>query len=221
MITISLGSSCDTANNLKRIGFNHPNTFFDYVWNELNGLKDVTSIIMNDFKNFNDINNYTITNSHPVLNWDSFKINKFYPMFVFMHHDTTSQHVIDSLVRKILRTQRLLESNEMKVFIYYRHYNWKQYRSCSDVNIIVNESSEFCNLYASKYNKNFRLISLLTYEYDEDISTIEKDIAYAGNFETEKLKFDYVYRRSDNNAKLNNFHINSWNRIFTKYDIRT
>lgn len=219
MRVISLGSSCDSAGNLKRIGFNYPSTFFDYVWNELNGLKDVTSIIMNDFKNFDDINNYTVTNSHPVLNWASFNINKFYPMFVFMHHDTARQYIIDSLIRKIVRTQQLLESSEMKVFIYYRHYNRTKYHICSDVNVIVNESSEFCNMYANKYNNNFRLISLLTYEYDEDISIIEKDIAYARKFETENLKFDFVYRQLETDAHLNDSHNNSWNRIFIEYGL--
>jgi hypothetical protein len=219
MRVISLGSSCDAASNLKLNGFNYPSTFFDYVWNELNGLKDVTSIIMNDFKCFNDINNYTVTDSHPILNWASFNINKFYPMFVFMHHDTTSQHIIDSLTRKILRTQQLLNSNEMKVFIYYRHYNRTKYHICSDVNVIVNESSEFCDMYATKYNKNFCLLSILTYEHYEDISKIDNDISYARKFETENLKFDFAYRQLEYNSELNKNHYDSWKRIFIKYGL--
>jgi hypothetical protein len=74
-------------------------------------------------------------------------------------------------------------------------------------------------MYANKYNSNFRLLSLLTYEYDEDISIIEKDIAYARGFETENLKFDFVYRQLETDAHLNDSHNNSWNRIFIEYGI--
>ena len=56
MKIISLGSSCDIANNLKRIGINNPSLFFDFVWNEYDGLKNVTNIIINNFLHFNNIN---------------------------------------------------------------------------------------------------------------------------------------------------------------------
>ena len=36
---ISLGSSCDTANTLKRIGIQSINFYFDFIWNEYDGLK--------------------------------------------------------------------------------------------------------------------------------------------------------------------------------------
>ena len=78
MILISLGSSCDTKNNLKRIGIDAATLFFDYVWNELNGLKDVTKIIRNNFNYFEDISNYTKTVNHPILHWQAFNINKYY-----------------------------------------------------------------------------------------------------------------------------------------------
>ena len=98
---ISLGSSCDTANNLKRIGVNNVNFFFDFVWNEFDGLKTVCEIIENNFSYLEDINNYGKTTTHPILNWAEFNINNYYPNFVFMHHDTTKQEIIDSLKRKI------------------------------------------------------------------------------------------------------------------------
>lgn len=99
-LVISLGSSCDTANQLKRIGINHIHYFFDFIWNEYDGLTTVNEIIKSDFSYFSDINNYTKTTNHPILHWKSFNINKYYPNFVFMHHDTTKPQVIESLKEK-------------------------------------------------------------------------------------------------------------------------
>ena len=201
MKIISLGSSCDVATNLKRIGINSPSLFFDYIWNELNGLKDVNKIIMNDFENFNNINNYEKTTNHPILNWDSFNINKYYPMFVFFHHDTTKQTVIDSLNRKIERTLNTLSNNEMKIFIYYRHYHM-----CVDLDII-HESLDFCEMYKNKYNDNFYLLSLIVYDPSIDIKVINDNISKCINFENKYLKFDFVYKRNDENIELNKISI--------------
>lgn len=168
---ISLGSSCDTANKLKRIGINQPTFFFDYVWNELDGLKNVNNMIMNDFNHFDDINNYIKTKEHPILNWGEFNINKYYPTFCFMHHDTGNQNVIDSLIRKIDRTKHVLSSNHYKTFIYYRHYNCDLIK-CTDLKVITEECIDFCNIYKNKYNYNFSLLALITYDINEDINIL-------------------------------------------------
>lgn len=217
---ISLGSSCDTKTNLERVGLYAPTLFFDYVWNELNGLKDVTKMIVSDFNHLHDITNYTKTSTHPILNWSSFNINIHYPMFVFMHHDTTRQDIIDSLNRKIERTKNELSNNDMKVFIYYRHYKCN-FNISSDINNIVDESIEFCKTYMNKYNNNFYLLSLTTYDPSIDITTIENDMATLRQFENEHLRFDYVYRRNDDNHILNKFAITSWDNIFNKYQIKS
>ena len=220
MILISLGSSCDTKNNLKRIGIDAATLFFDYVWNELNGLKDVTKIIRNNFNYFEDVSNYTKTVNHPILHWQAFNINKYYPMFVFMHHDTSQQYVIDSFNRKIERTKNLLSMNEMKIFIYYRHYNC-QFNICSDLNVIIDESIDFCKMYKEKYNNNFYILSLITYDATTDISTINNDLTIVNNFGDNYLKFDFVYRRNDNNSELNNLSMKSWDNIINKYQLLT
>jgi hypothetical protein len=173
---------------------------------------------MNDFENFNNINNYEKTTNHPILNWDSFNINKYYPMFVFFHHDTTKQTVIDSLNRKIERTLNILSTSEMKIFIYYRHYNW-DFNMCSDLNVIINESMDFCKIYKDKYNDNFYLLSLITYDSQTDIKIIHQDILLLKKNENKYLKFDFVYRRNDENEELNKIAINSWDNIFHKYGI--
>jgi hypothetical protein len=217
---ISLGSSCDTKSNLERIGLHTPTLFFDYIWNELNGLKDVTKMIVSDFNHLHDITNYTKTSTHPILNWNSFNINIYYPMFVFLHHDTTRQDTIDSLNRKIERTQYELSNDEMKVFIYYRHHKCN-YNTSSDINDIVDESIEFCKMYMNKYNNNFYLLSLTTYDPHTDITIIENDMATLRSFENDHLRFDFIYRRDDQNQELNKLSVISWDNIFNKYQIKS
>jgi hypothetical protein len=213
MVTIiSLGSSCDTANNLKRVGINNIHYFFDFIWNEYDGLKTVNKIIQTDFSYFEDIKNYCKTTTHPILTWNAFNINKFYPNFVFMHHDTSNKEVIDSFVRKINRTRDVLSSSDKKVFIYYRHYYF-DLNFCSDLNILVNESSEFCDMYKTKHNDNFYLLSLITFDTQHDKNKIQEDLLKLKKAETKYLKFDYVFRRNDDNAELNQIAINSWDRV--------
>jgi hypothetical protein len=216
---ISLGSSCDTKSNLERIGLHTPTLFFDYIWNELNGLKDVTKIIINDFNHLHDITNYTQTTTHPILNWNSFNINQYYPMIVFMHHDTRKQDVIDSLNRKIERTKHALRTNEQKVFIYYRHHKCSLNTS-SNINDIIDESVEFCKMYREKYNNNFYLLSLTTYDTQIDITTIQTDMSSLTQFENDNLRFDFIYRRNEVDSELDKLSTISWDNIFNKYKIK-
>ena len=74
-----------------------------------------------------------------------------------------TKEIIDSLNRKIERTKNILLRNEMKVFIYYRHYYF-DICFCSELQVIIEESLEFCNMYKNKYNENFILVSLITYK---------------------------------------------------------
>ena len=217
MRIISLGSSCDTASNLKRIGINAPTLFFDYIWNEYDGLQNVIQIIQDKFIYFKDIMNYEKTTTHPLLTWDSFNINKYYPTFAFMHHDTEKQHIIDSLNRKIDRTMNALLSNEMKVFIYYRHYYLDN--MCTNLDVIIKESVDFCEMYRSTYNDNFYLLSLITYDTTTNINIINRDLATLRMNDNKYLRFDFVYRRNDRNDELNNIAVCSWNNIFKKYNV--
>ena len=215
-LVISLGSSCDAASQLKRIGINHIHYFFDFTWNEYDGLKTVNEIIRNNFYQFNNIKNYTITTTHPILNrssCNSYNINRYYPNFVFLHQDTTNPQIINSINRKIKRTQNILSNLDKKIFIYYRHYYW-DYNLCSDLKVLINESLEFCKIYKNKYNKNFYLLSLIVYDSKVDIDKINADLFHLRKNENENLKFDFLYRRQD----FGNF-LKSWNNVFKKYNI--
>jgi len=221
-LVISLGSSCDAASQLKRIGVNNIHYFFDFIWNEYDGLKTVTKIIKNDFSHLDNVENYTKTTTHPILKRvrkEPQNINKYYPNIVFMHHDTTKPQIIESLNRKIERTQNILSNPAKKVFIYYRHYHWS-FNLCSDLDVLINESLEFCEMYKNKYNtKNFYLLSLIVYDPKFDTHKINTELSHLINNENENLKFDFLYRRNDKNKKLNQLFIQSWDNVFEKYNI--
>jgi len=209
---ISLGSSCDGANQLKRRGKQSKTLFFDFLWNEQGGLNTVTSILDNNFKHFNTIESYTKTNTHPYLAGfhkikSSFNINIYYPELVFMHHDTTKPEIIDSLQRKIDRTRELLQSCKNPVFIYYRHI-------CYDENIgpiIKEETEQFCASFSSTYNPNFKIISCIMVEQEYDttkLDTIMKTLISHDN-----IIYDYVYVRDDNNRVRNEVANKRWDYI--------
>ena len=217
---ISLGSSCDVGNQLKRLGVNHIHYFFDFLWNEYDGLKTVNEIIRSDFSHFNDIKNYTQTTNHPILNWKPFNINKYYPNLVFMHHDTTKLEIIESLTRKIERTQSILSNPSKKIFIYYRHYHWS-FNLCSDLDILIKESLNFCEMYQNKFNtKNFYLLSLIVYDPQIGKDQINTELYNLRKNENENLKFDFLYRRNDHDEQLNKLFIQSWDNVFKKYNIK-
>lgn len=46
----------------------------------------ITKIIKNNFSYFSNIHNYTKTTTHPILNWDTFNINKYYQNFIYIRY---------------------------------------------------------------------------------------------------------------------------------------
>jgi hypothetical protein len=209
---ISLGSSCDGANQLKRRGKNNKTLFFDFLWNQQGGLNTVSTILKNNFELFDDINMYTKTNTNTYLSGfykitNFFNINKHYPELVFMHHDTTKLEIIDSLQRKIVRTNELFKTCKNPVFIYYRHI-------CYDENIgpiIKEETEQFCATFSSKYNPNFKIISciMVDQEYDTTkLETIMKTLISHDN-----IIYEYLYARDDNNRVRNEVANKRWDYI--------
>ena len=216
---ISLGSSCDTANTLKRIGIQSINFYFDFIWNEYDGLKTVNKMIQNNFEHLSDIRNYTKSPTHPDMNFKDFNINKYYPNVIFMHHDISKQCIIDSLNRKIDRTRNILSNNEKKVFIYYRHYHRSSVHipNCTDLNVIIEETLDFCKIYKKLFSNNFYILSLIMIDPNTES---EKELLLLKSKNNENIKFDYVYRRNDTNTVLNQLSINRWDYIIKKYQIK-
>jgi len=66
---------------------------------------------------------------------------------------------------------------------------------------------------------NFYLLSLIVYDYKIDIKVINDNILKYKNFENKYLKFDFVYKRNDEDIEFNKISIKSWDDIFKKYNI--
>ena len=223
---LSLGGSCNTATILKLLNINNIHYFFDFIWNESAGLSAVTEIIKNDFKHFDDIANYSkelvsLNNRSTRL----YHINKHHPSFVFFHQDASDPKIIESIKRKIKRTMDVFQNQNKKYFIYYRkpiHDNKQQHtftdwkESDTTVDVLAQESLEFCDMYKQKYDDNFCLISLINYDYGVSESVITKDLNALRVNENENLKFDYIYKKT---GKPEDGNLQSFMRILTKHNI--
>lgn len=199
---LSFGGSCEVIEQLNKNG---PTHFFDYLWNQYDGLKSVSNIIQNNFKYMDDIKNYTVSTTHPVLNATNVKevvnVNVYYPNVVFLHYDTSCPRVIESLNRKIKRTQEFLSDTRYKVFIYDRTYQ----DDGGTKRDLIDETIEFCNVYTRMYNTNFCILALA--RVPEDTCITDEDVSRLQVHNTEHMKFDYVKQ-------------STWSKIFTKYSIQ-
>ena len=73
-------------------------------------------------------------------------------VFAQLKANTSKIETIKSFNRKINRTREVLKSPKKKFFIYYRHYHW-DLNLCTNLNILINESKNFCELYKKLYKK--------------------------------------------------------------------
>jgi len=218
MQVLSLGSSCDAANQLKKHKKQNENNFFDFLWNELDGLQIVQKVIEDDFQHFLKLENY-IKTDHIILTpllKSTFNINLFYPNLAFMHNDIINETAIDSFSRKIKRTREILQSKEKKVFLYYRHYH-HTITNIHDINILIKETQNFANMYKEKFNNNFVIVSLIIVAPMFRKDELEKYLIILKEFSNEHIQFDYAYRRNDSNVELNDIANKRWTEILDKY----
>ena len=243
---ISLGGSCDVADQLKRRNINcdRPNFFFDYLWNEVDGLRSVSRIIKDGFKAIGDPANHTRTREHPISIYKNrpFSVCMEYPNIVFMHHNTTDRATMDSIKRKISRTKEAFESTEPKTFIYYRHYHW-DFNLVDDLSVILEESREFCKVFREVYGgggesgedrqgrqdrqdrqdqgSHFNLVSLVVYRHDTDPDVIQREMQELDRMLCEScggepIRFDYVFRKDEKIAESVKKHEQSWDMVIDK-----
>tara|TARA_B110001452_G_scaffold85760_1_gene70092 strand:- start:6 stop:4607 length:4602 start_codon:yes stop_codon:yes gene_type:complete len=214
---ISLGNSCDGANILKYFNYQTKNRFFDFLWNEKRGLQAICEIIENDFLHFDKIENYEIQ-KNTIIAWEGTEIsnkqiNKYYEDVLFYHNKTKiNNNDIDSFKRKIERTQTIMNSNEYKYFIYYRHFKLND-----NINILVEETNNFCNLYKKKYNKQFLLISCIMVENNIDINILDNVINKLNNIKDTNCVYDYVYKTDDYDIEKTTISRNRWKIVLEKY----
>lgn len=222
---ISLGGSCDVADQLKRRNINcdRPNFLFDYLWNEVDGLRSVSRIIKDGFKAIGDPANHTRTREHPISIYKNhpFSVCMEYPNIVFMHHNTTDRATMDSIKRKISRTKEAFESTEEKTFIYYRHYHW-DFNLVDDLSVILEESREFCKVFRDVYGESshFNLVSLMVYRHDTDPNVIQREMQELDELNNmlrdEPIRFGYVFRKDEKIAESVKKHEESWDMVIDK-----
>lgn len=195
---LSLGSSCDAASQLKSRGWIQEHNFFDFLWNELDGLFTVCKVLQADFVHLTDSDMYERTNTHEYLNWDYFYVHKLYPKIGFMHHDPTRPGTMESFQRKIDRTRQLLHSEEDKVLIYYRHLCFAIIDK-DIVKTLVQETEQFIDLMIARFHPNFKVISLVMIDdVDYDKDTIKTLIDTLQAYNNKHVTYDYVYSCDDN-----------------------
>lgn len=230
---ISLGGSCDVADQLKRhqIHKDRPTLFFDYLWNEVDGLKGVSRIIKNGFEAMENPANHTRTVEHPISIYKNrpFSICMEYPNIVFMHHNTIEKATMDSIKRKISRTKEAFESTDPKTFIYYRHYHW-DFNLVDDLSIILEESRDFCKVYREVYgisgcgdkgvrsSVDFKLVSLVVYRHDTDPNVIQREMQeldrlFCESCGGEPIRFGYVFRKDEKITESVKKHEESWDKV--------
>jgi len=214
---VSLGSSCDGANILKYFNYQTKNKFFDFLWNEKRGLQAICEIIENDFLHFDKIENYDIQ-KNTIIAWEGSnlsnkQINKYYEDVLFYHNKTKiNNNDIQSFKRKIERTKNIMNSNEYKYFIYYRHFNIGD-----NIDTLVNETNNFCNLYKTKYNNKFLLISCIMVQNNTNLNILEEIINKLNNNKTINVVYDYVYKTDDCDIEKTIISRNRWKIVLEKY----
>lgn len=233
VVYVSLGSGCTISQSLREIGLRKQSLPFDWLWNLDSGLDVVNTIIKDNFVQFKDRKNLVL-GSH--YRWDKkVIINSVYPNIAHVHSDPL--HIDEdygTLLKRINRFKKVLESNGNVQFIYYRlttefnlNIQLEEYDVKVCLNKIIKESYEFIDIIKSKYpSLQFKLLS---------ICLIPRNIVAKEKFEIQNftrqnseyldLKIGYaeeeqkVYRKLLNNivanySLLNIFYKNKFIGIF-------
>ena len=118
---IPLGAACDIAMNLDSLQLRKNSLFFDWLWNLDSGLKSVSECIGSDFRN--------VINPDPYVYRYHFRFGKEICVYrhaesvVHLHSNPTEKKAdSDTLIKRARRTIELFNSNDFKLFIYYRSH---------------------------------------------------------------------------------------------------
>jgi hypothetical protein len=218
---ISLGGACDIAIHLQKFGIKRETLFFDFTWNKIYGLKTVCNILLDDFSKFYDNENYIKREDHPIFG--NCNINKYFPEFVFLHHDTNKPEIVESIKRKADRTKLLIESNEYKKFLYFRPYVGNDIKKDGRVltgeenlKILIEETENFVEVFRKKYNDNFHIYSMLDFDYEYNLEKINNIMKKCEN--TKFITYTYKFKRYDKDSVKIQNSINRWKNILITLD---
>lgn len=168
---IPLGSACDIAMNLDILNLRKNSLFFDWLWNLDSGLKFVSDCVEQDFKN--------VISSSPYAYRYHYRFDKEVCVYkdaesvVHLHSNPIEDLVAsETLKKRAKRTKALLESNDFKLFIYYRAYpedliKHGSYNLKDTLRSILDEKDLFLRTFEKKYPNqinNYKLLLILQVE---------------------------------------------------------
>ncbi len=240
---ISLGWGCAVRTELIRRYFpEHPVLFFDYLGN-FDGLDTCTQIILNDFQDFQDIDDFFYF-PHPKWNTDielkpislcfnppgtlkNILASKHFVDLVFYHYKHTMD-TLQSFKRKSERFNKILQdTNRQTVFLYYRQYDEPlngNYAESNDYSIdeklarLESESIRFRDAIAKKYPLlQFKLIALIMepFTFHEKVTPKIDEFLQQKSTATQKIVYDRVLTSvPEDKRKISS---KSWGRIYRRY----
>jgi hypothetical protein len=244
---ISLGWGCAVRTELIRRYFpEQPVLFFDYLGN-FDGLDTCTQIILNNFEDFQDIDDFFYY-PHPKWNTDielqpislcfnppgtlqNILASKHFVDLVFYHY----QHTLDTLQsfqRKSERFKKILQdTNRQTIFLYYRQYdepiNGKyaenhDYSIEEKLSMLESESIRFRDAIAKKYPAlQFKLIALIMepFTFHEKVTPAINEFLHRKSMQESTAIRKIIYDRVLSSVPEDKGKLSSksWGRIYRKH----
>ena len=239
----SLGWGCASRTELIRRYFpEHPVLCFDYLGN-FDGLDTCTQIILNDFQDFQNIDD-SFYYPHPGWNTDielkpislcfnppgisqNVLVSKHFVDLVFYHYKHTIE-TLQSFKRKSERFKRILQDTRRQtIFLYYRQYDLpldgnyaenENYSIDEKLSRLESESIRFRDAIEKKYPLlQFKLIALIMepFTFDEKVTPVIDEFIQQKQMATGKILFDRVLASApEDKRKISS---ESWGKIYRKH----
>ncbi|MBW6520773.1 MAG: hypothetical protein K0A99_07135 [Desulfoarculaceae bacterium] len=245
---ISLGGGCTVKTELIRKYFpEQPALFFDYLWNLDDGLEACTRIILNNFQNFQEVDDLLF---YPHPKWNTYielkpislcsnlpgtiqniLVSKSFPNISFFHYKHTTD-TLQSFKRKSERFKKMLQDTDRQtIFLYYRQYDEpinSVYAERNDYSIVAklsrleSESIRFRDAIEKKYPAlQFKLIALIMepFTFHPQVTPIIDEFLRKKSMPESELSRKIVYDRVLASVPDDKAKISSksWGRIYQKH----
>jgi hypothetical protein len=219
-VCISLGSSCDAAAALKRVGMRVQSYPFDWLWNISGGITYITQMLSSDFKNVLDRSSYMKSRHWRFGEEKEVIVYKYYPEIVHIHGnplENSEEHL--KLQRRFQRLMDLLCDNTWKkCFLYQVNIDEIRMKNMlvSDQEIIeyqLKECNVFIDLLCDKYPK---IVYEFLIVFQTDIVD-EKFILDLFGLKRNKLSGCFVNINRDDNDQIKS---DNWQKQWTRGLIR-
>jgi hypothetical protein len=245
---ISLGGGCSVKTELIRKYFpEQPALFFDYLWNLNDGLEACTQIILNNFKNFQEVDDLIF---YPHPNWNrplelnpvslyvnlpgtiqNILVSKSFINISFFHYQHTTD-TLQSFQRKSERFKKMLQDTDRQtIFLYYRQYDEpinSVYPERNDYSIeeklsrLESESIRFRDAIEMKYpSLQFKLIALIMepFTFHAKVTPVIDEFLQKKSMQESISSRKIVYDRVLASVSEDKERISSksWGRIYRKH----